>query len=87
MCYKVTPFNIKMFRFKSTYSSVNRVGTDEKIIFGGNTILYDPLGESVEGSSNNDEEQVVVIEVDLIKIKETRDALKCLEDRFLKYDI
>lgn len=67
--------------------AVNRVGTDNQIELGGNTTLYNPIGEPVSGSTNDDKAEVIIAEVDLEEIKRTRETLRSLEDRFPHYGI
>ncbi|OPX86726.1 MAG: 2-oxoglutaramate amidase [Pelotomaculum sp. PtaB.Bin104] len=66
---------------------VNRTGIDNQIELGGNTTLYNPLGEPVCGSTDNDTEQVIVAEIDLDEISNNRRILKCLNDRLPNYGI
>ncbi len=72
---------------------VNRAGTDEGITFGGNTALYDPLGNAVspahvsEGAGEDDGEMAVVFEVDLDFLDETREKMDSLGGRFKNYGI
>lgn len=67
--------------------AVNRVGIDNQTELGGNTTLYNPIGEPVHGSTYGDKEEIVIAEVDLSEILKTRTTLKCLEDRFTQYGI
>jgi predicted amidohydrolase len=65
---------------------VNRVGKDNQIVFGGNTLLFNPLGKAVGGTAG-EKEGVVVAEVDLEKIKETRGTINCFGDRLNNYGL
>ncbi len=70
--------------------AVNRVGTDEGITFGGNTALYDPLGNAVSpgrlGEGAGDD-AALIYEVDLDFLAETRKKMDCLGGRFESYGI
>lgn len=67
---------------------VNRAGVDGDITFGGNTALYDPLGNAVSpGLVGGGDETALVSEVDLDFLDETRKKMDCLGGRFEKYGI
>jgi len=67
--------------------SVNRVGTDDKVEFGGNTALYNPLGEIETSSMPNNQEQVVIGKVDLNMLKNVRSKITYFNDRIEKYGL
>ena len=67
--------------------SVNSVGTDDKVEFGGNTALYNPLGEIESTSMPSNQEQVVIGTVDLNILKHVRSKITYFKDRLEKYDL
>lgn len=59
--------------------AVNRVGTENKILFYGSSFLSDPFGRII--AEGGDSEEVIVAEVDLKMIMQARDSFHFLRDR------
>lgn len=54
-----------------TYTiGVNRTGSDRRIIYGGNSVIYDPMGIEIINGGLSD--SVFIAEINLDKVKETR---------------
>jgi N-carbamoylputrescine amidase len=59
---------------------VNRVGSEGKLTFWGQSFVADPFGRLIAKASADDEE-VLVVECDLSRIEETRQNWPFLRDR------
>lgn len=60
--------------------SVNRVGTEGKLIFWGASFIADPFGKILARASH-DREEIVMASCDLRRIKQTRENWHFLRDR------
>ncbi len=58
----------------------NRCGTDEKLTFGGESVIVSPTGNFLKKATTN-EETILVEDLDIETIKEIRQNMRCLEDR------
>ncbi len=67
--------------------AVNRIGTDDKTEFGGDTTLYNPVGEIESTSVPSDQEQVVIGSVERDMIKHVRGKITYFDDRLKTYDL
>lgn len=61
-------------------ASVNRVGSEGKIRFWGNSFVAGPFGEIV-ARAKSDKNEIVIADCDLAKIEETRQSWPFLRDR------
>lgn len=60
-------------------AAINRVGVEDEMTFYGGSFLSDPLGEVLaEGS---DQEEIVIADADLGRIRQARELLHFLRDR------
>lgn len=57
---------------------VNRTGSDSSHQYPGCSSVFDPMGEKIEPAK--DEEELISVEFDLNKVKETREKFPFLED-------
>jgi predicted amidohydrolase len=67
--------------------AVNRVGIDNNVEFGGDTSLYNPLGEIESTSVPSNSEQVVIGKVDRGFIQQVRSKITYFHDRLKKYGL
>lgn len=79
----------RMNRFyATTYGSyilfVNRVGNDEQLTFWGGSEIVDPFGQVV-AATDSKEEEVVIGEIDLAKVRESRTILHTIRDEDLLF--
>ncbi|MAG91836.1 acyltransferase [Candidatus Woesearchaeota archaeon] len=61
-------------------AAVNRVGKENDLDFWGSSFVADPYGEVVNRASNSNEE-VLVVDLDLDKIQESREGWRFLKNR------
>lgn len=62
---------------------VNRVGMGEKIEYSGASLIFDPLGNSLNKKSSK--EELIIRDLDLSKIKEIRETINIKKDRREKF--
>lgn len=62
---------------------VNRVGMGEKIEYLGASLIFDPLGNSLNKKSSK--EELIIKDLDLSKIKEIRETINIKKDRREKF--
>ncbi|MEN0110116.1 MAG: carbon-nitrogen hydrolase [Planctomycetota bacterium] len=60
-------------------AAVNRVGTEDAMTFYGESFVSDPLGEVIAQASG--EEEVLIADLPMGRIRQTRDLLHFLRDR------
>ena len=60
--------------------AANRIGEENDLTFWGNSVAYDPYGELLANGSEQQEE-IIVIDVDLVKIDKMRQGWPFLRDR------
>ncbi|WP_366924690.1 carbon-nitrogen family hydrolase [Metallumcola ferriviriculae] len=59
--------------------AVNRVGSDGKNVFGGHSMVVDPLGEVLYEAG--EQEEVFTVDIDIGKVAEVRQAIPVFSDR------
>ncbi len=62
-------------------AGVNRVGDDPALKYNGFSSIFDPMGNEI--ISSHDEETIITSEILIEKVKETREKLPFLDDIFL----